>query len=114
MHLEATPACSPSRQIASSSRNCLYTLDIIVNDDSLWITDLKPLRFVKLDFAGNHLYTWLVPSDLPDGYLEVHAFSVDSAGNLYGGDNQYGRTQKFVPKPGANSAHLIRAPWVAK
>ncbi len=89
-------------------------LDIIVNDDSLWITDLKPLRFVKLDFAGNHLYTWLVPSDLPDGYLEVHAFSVDSAGNLYGGDNQYGRTQKFVPKPGANPAHLIRAPWVAK
>lgn len=89
-------------------------LDIIVNDDSLWITDLKPLRFVKLDFQGNHLYTWLVPADLPDGYLEVHAFSVDSAGNLYGGDNQYGRTQKFVPKPGADRAQLIRAPWVAR
>ena len=89
-------------------------LDIIVNDDSLWITDLKPLRFVKLDFTGNHLYTWLVPSELPDGYLEVHTFSVDSAGNLYGGDNQYGRTQKFVPKPGADPVHLIRAPWTAR
>jgi len=89
-------------------------LDLIVNDDSLWITDLKPLRFVKLDFEGNHLYTWQVPSDLPDGYLEVHSFSVDSAGNLYGGDNQYGRTQKFVPKPGANPLHLIRAPWIAR
>ena len=89
-------------------------LDIIVNDDSLWITDLKPLRFVKLDFKGNRLYTWLVPSDLPDGYLEVHTFSVDSAGNLYGGDNQYGRTQKFVPKPGADPKQLIRAPWRAK
>jgi hypothetical protein len=89
-------------------------LDIIVNDDSLWITDLKPLRFVKLDFKGNRLYTWLVPSDLPDGYLEVHAFSVDSAGNLYGGDNQYGRTQKFVPKPGADPKQLIRAPWRAR
>jgi len=89
-------------------------LDLIVNDDSLWITDLKPLRFVKLDFNGNRLYTWLVPPDLPDGYLEVHAFSVDSAGNLYGGDNQYGRTQKFVPKPGADPKHLIRAPWVAR
>jgi hypothetical protein len=89
-------------------------LDIIVNDDSLWITDLKPLRFVKLDFKGNWLYTWLVPSDLPDGYLEVHAFSVDSAGNLYGGDNQYGRTQKFVPKPGADPKQLIRAPWRAR
>ena len=89
-------------------------LDLIVNDDSLWITDLKPLRFVKLDFAGNRLYTWLVPSDLPDGYLEVHAFSVDSTGNLYGGDNQYGRTQKFVPKAGADRALLIRPPWAAR
>lgn len=89
-------------------------LDIIVNNDSLWITDLKPLRFVKLDFSGNRLYTWLVPPDLPDGYLEVHAFSVDAEGNLYGGDNQYGRTQKFVPRPDADKAHLIRAPWVQK
>jgi hypothetical protein len=86
-------------------------LDLIVNDDAVWMTDLKPLRFVKLDFKGNRLYTWLVPSDLPDGYLEVHAFSVDSAGNLYGGDNQYGRTQKFVPKPGADPKLLIRPPW---
>ena len=53
----------------------------------------------------------MVPPDLPDGYLEVHTFSVDSAGNLYGGDNQYGRTQKFVPKPGADPKLLIRAPW---
>ena len=89
-------------------------LDIIVNDDAVWMTDLKPLRFVKLDFTGQRLYTWLVPSDLPDGYLEVHAFSVDSAGNLYGGDNQYGRTQKFVPKPGADPKLLIRPPWVAR
>jgi hypothetical protein len=89
-------------------------LDIIVNDDSLWITDLRPLRFVKYDFKGNQLYTWMVPSELPDGYLEVHTFSVDSQGNLYGGDNQYGRTQKFVPKPGADPKLLIGQPWVAK
>lgn len=89
-------------------------LDIIVNDDSVWITDLKPLRFIKYDFTGKQVYTWLVPPDLPDGYLEVHTFSVDSAGNLYGGDNQYGRTQKFVPKKGADPKLLIRAPWVAR
>ena len=63
-------------------------LDIIVNDEHLWITDLGPLRFVKLDFEGNQLYTWNVPRELPDGYFEVHTFSVDSDGNLYGGDNQ--------------------------
>jgi len=89
-------------------------LDIIVNTDCIWVTDLNPLRFTKLDFKGNHLYTWMVPKDLPDGYLEVHTFSVDSNGNLYGGDNQYGRTQKFVPKPGADRALLIGTPWAGR
>ena len=89
-------------------------LDIIVNQDSIWITDLGPLRFVNLDFEGNYKYTWLVPRELPTGYLEVHTFSVDADGNLYGGDNQYGRSQKFVPKPDANPAQLIDPPWVAR
>ncbi len=89
-------------------------LDIIVNEDALWITDLGPLRFVKLDFEGNRLYSWLVPADLPDGYLEVHTFSVDSDGNLYGGDNQYGRTQKLVPRPDADPELLIGPPWRAR
>ncbi len=88
-------------------------LDIIVNEDDIWITDLGPLRFVNLDFEGNYKYTWLVPPDLPDGYIEVHTFSVDSDGNLYGGDNQYGRSQKFIPKSDANPELLIDPPWVA-
>ncbi|MEQ8408306.1 MAG: hypothetical protein RKH07_08530 [Gammaproteobacteria bacterium] len=88
-------------------------LDILVNDDGFWITDLRPLRFVKFDFEGEIQYTWLVPPELPDGYLEVHTFSVGPDGSLYGGDNQYGRTQKFVPKPGADPDLLIDPPWVA-
>jgi len=90
------------------------TLDIIVNDDSIWITTLGPLRFVNIGFDGKRRYTWSVPRELPNGYLEVHTFTVDSDGNLYGGDNQYGRTQKFVPKPGVDQALLIRPPWVAR
>ena len=89
-------------------------LDLIVNDEHVWMTDLGPLRFIKLDFEGNQVYTWNVPSELPDGFLEVHSFSVDADGNLYGGDNQYGRTQKFVPKPNADPALLIDPPWVAR
>jgi hypothetical protein len=89
-------------------------LDIIVNDDAIWVTDLNPLRFTKLNFEGQHLYTWMVPKDLPDGYLEVHTFSVDSKGNLYAGDNQYGRTQKFVAKPGVDAKLLIGEPWRAR
>ena len=89
-------------------------LDIIVNENDFWITDLGPLRFINFDFEGNIKYTWLVPRELPDGYLEVHTFSVDADGNLYGGDNQYGRTQKFVSKPGADPELLIESPWVAR
>jgi hypothetical protein len=89
-------------------------LDIVVNEQSVWVTDLNPLRFVKFDYNGKQVYTWMVPKELPDGYLEVHTLSVDSAGNLYGGDNQYGRTQKFVPKRGADPALLIAPAWVAR
>jgi hypothetical protein len=89
-------------------------LDIIVNDDAVWTADLSPLRFVKLDFTGKHLYTWMVPAELPDGYLEVHSFTVDANGHLYGGDNQYGRTQKFVPKAGADPTLLIGQPWTGR
>jgi hypothetical protein len=89
-------------------------LDIIVNEDSLWITDLGPLRFVKFDFEGNQLYTWLIPRELPDGWLEVHTFSTDSEGNLYGGDNQYGRAQKWVPRADADPSLIIGPPWVER
>jgi hypothetical protein len=89
-------------------------LDLIVNDDALWLADLNPLRFIKLDFKGNRLYTWLVPRELPDGFLETHSISVDSDLNLYAGDNQYGRTQKLVPRPDADRALIIRPPWKQK
>ena len=93
------------------------TLDIIVNDDAIWFTAFGPGRlvnFIKMDFEGNRLYTWVVPRELPDGYIEVQTFAVDSDGNLFGGDNQYGRTQKFVPKPDADPDLLIKPPWVAR
>jgi len=98
-------------EFAQSFDGFTLPLDIIVNNDAIWVTDLTPLRFTKLDFEGNHLYTWMVPKDLPDGYLEVHTFSVDSKLNLYGGDNQYGRTQKFVPKKDADPKLIIGVPW---
>ncbi len=88
-------------------------LDVIVNENDFWITDLGPLRFVNYDFDGNLKYTWLVPAELPDGYIEVHSFSIDSDGNLYGGDNQYGRLQKWIPKPDAGPELLIEQPWNA-
>ena len=88
-------------------------LDIIVNENDFWLTDLGPLRFLNFDFSGNLKQTWLVSQELPDGFLEVHTFSVDQDGNLYGGDNQYGRSQKLIPRSGAGPELLIESPWVA-
>ena len=42
------------------------------------------------------------------------AYTVDSDGNLYGGDNQHGRTQKFVPRPGADPALIVQPPYVPR
>ena len=86
-------------------------LDIIVNVDDIWMTSKQPMRFVNLDFEGNHKQTWIVPFELPDGFMEVHSFAIDNNGAMYGSDNGYGRTQKLVPKPGVNPDLLIQPPW---
>ena len=45
--------------------NMSLTLDVIVGEDHIWLTALGPLRFIKFDFEGNVLYTWLVPPRPP-------------------------------------------------
>lgn len=89
-------------------------LDIIVNEQHVWVSDLRPLKLVKLDLNGNRLFTWNVPTEGPDRFNEVHALSIDSKGNMYGSDNQLGRTQKFVPKAGADPALIIGMPFVER
>ncbi len=88
-------------------------LDVIVNENDFWMTAHNPLRFINFDFEGNQKYTWVVPRELPDGFREVHSFSVFSEGILYGGDNIYGRAQKWIAKPGMDAELLIEPPWVA-
>jgi len=87
-------------------------LDVIVNKNDFWMTAHNPLRFINFDFEGNQKYTWLVPPELPNGFREVHSFSVSSEGIMYGGDNIYGRPQKWIAKPGASPELLIEPPWV--
>ena len=89
-------------------------LDVLVNENDFWMTAHAPLRFINFDFSGNQKYTWVVPVELPDGFREVHSFSVDSEGTLYGGDNIYGRAQKWIPNAGTNAELLIEPPWVAR
>lgn len=89
-------------------------LDLVVNEEHVWVSDLRPLKFVKLDFGGNRLYTWNLPTEGAMRFNEVHAFSVDSEGNMYGADNQLGRTQKLVPKADTDQELIIGRPFVAK
>ena len=90
------------------------TLDIIVSGDSVWVTDVGPPRITQLDFEGNRLHEWYLPTKGPARFLEVHSFAVDSAGNLYASDNQHGRTQKFVPRADADPKRLVGQPYVRR
>ncbi len=87
-------------------------LDIIVNEYEVWVTDLGPVKIVKLDLNGNPLANWELDSEGPGEFIEMHSFAVDTEGNLYGADNQYGRAQKLVPKADADPALLIGQPFV--
>lgn len=90
------------------------TLDLIVSGDSVWVSYLSPPKVTKLDLDGNWLYTWQLPVEGPTRFLEMHSFAVDSAGNLYGSDNQNGRTQKFVPRADADPKLLIGKPYIRR
>ena len=79
----------------------------------MWVSDLSPAKIVKLDLNGNRQFTWQLDSEGPGRFREMHSFAVDADGNLYGSDNQLGRTQKLVPKADADPTLLIGAPYVA-
>ena len=111
---DADPAYHPEFEPVAIWPGFGLTLDIIVNDDALWVSEVGPPRLIKLDFDGNRLHEWSLPTEGPGRYLEMHSFSVDSAGNLYGSDNQHARTQKFVPKADADPALLIGQPYVRR
>lgn len=82
-------------------------LDVVVKGDEVWVSDLGKPKVIKFDRQGNRLYTWFWPSEGSDRFREMHTMITDSEGNLYGSDNQLGRTQKLVPKKGADPKLLL-------
>ena len=88
-------------------------LDIIVSGYDVWVLDSSPSKIVNLDLNGNRQYTWKLDVEGPGRVGEMHSFAVDADGNLYGADNQHGRTQKFVPRVDADPALLLGEPYVA-
>ena len=76
----------------------------------LWVADGVTNKFLKYDLNGKLLYSWGTYGSFPGAFWGVHQFSIDSAGNLYAAETFGGRTQKFMPKPGADPAQLIGQP----
>ncbi len=89
-------------------------LDILVSDDSAWVTDLNPPKIVQFNLDGSRRYTWNLPVEGPDRWIEMHSLSVDADGNLYGTDNQAGRPQKLVPRSGADPDLILGQPFVPR
>jgi hypothetical protein len=87
-------------------------LDITVSEDSAWVTDLNPPKIVQFNLDGSREYTWNLPVEGPDFWIEMHSLSVDADGNLYGTDNQAGRPQKMVPRSDADPKHIVMRPYV--
>jgi hypothetical protein len=89
-------------------------LDITVTENAAWVTDLQPPKIVKFDLEGNSTYVFNLPVEGPDMWIEMHSLSVDVDGNLYGTDNQAGRPQKLVPRPGADPALIVGQQYVPR
>lgn len=90
-------------------------LDISVSETHAWVTDNDPPKIVQFNLDdGSRNYTWLLPTEGQDYWIEMHSFSADEEGNLYGADNQTGRPQKMVPLPGANPEHVVARPYVPR
>jgi WD40 repeat protein len=89
-------------------------LDITVSGDNAWVTDLNPPKIVQFNLDGSRKYTFNLPTEGPDFWIEMHSLSVDNNGNLYGTDNQAGRPQKLVPRSDANPEYIVEPQYVPR
>jgi NHL repeat len=80
---------------------------VVTTDQNVWVADGSNARLLKFDPQGKLLYYWGAYGTYPGAWWELHQFSVDSEGNLYGADSFNGRAQKFRPKPGADKSRLM-------
>ena len=110
----AAPSSSnyPSYNYVTTWSDLGMPLDITVGQESAWVTDLNPPKIVQFNLDGSREYTWPLPTEGPDFWIEMHSLSVDENGNLYGTDNQAARPQKLVPRSDADPDHLVQPQYV--
>ncbi len=101
----------PNYQYEATWTGLDLPLDITVSDDAAWVTDIRPPKIVKFNLDGTPEYTWRLPVEGPDMWIEMHSLAADEDGNLYGTDNQAGRPQKMVQRSDADPDHFVRRPY---
>ena len=89
-------------------------LDINVSAEAAWVTDLNPPKIVQFNLDGERLYSFNLPTEGPDRWIEMHSMAIDDQGNLFGTDNQAGRPQKLTPRRNADPSNLVRPAYVPK
>jgi peptidylamidoglycolate lyase len=76
-------------------------------DQHLWCYDGDHEQFIKYDLRGHIETVFGRYGTYPGATWGVHQIAADSEGNMYAAEVFGGRTQKFVPKPGANPHDLF-------
>ena len=104
----------PSYDYVTTWEDLGLPLDVWVSEDSAWVTDLNPPKIVQFNLDGSREYTWPLPVEGPDFWIEMHSLGVDEDGNLYGTDNQAGRPQKLVPRSEADPEHIVQRQFVPR
>ncbi|MFQ3362407.1 MAG: hypothetical protein ACI85X_000576 [Woeseiaceae bacterium] len=103
----------PNYQYIETWSDLGVILDVIVNDQSLWVTESNrnPPRLKQYDFDGNFLQQIELPTSGSNFWIEMHSISVDESGNLYATDNQAGRPRKLSPAMNADIDKLVKMPY---
>ncbi len=87
-----------------------YAIEIFrdpTGEEFLWVADGVANRMLKYDLKGNYLYGWGTPGSDYGYFNGPHSITTDQDGNLYIAEVFSGRVQKFIPRPGADSAKLV-------
>jgi hypothetical protein len=80
---------------------------MISADEHLWAVDSRSDRIVKFDLSGRVEYAFGQNGTRPGDIWCGHQMSADTVGNLYIAECFGGRTQKFVPRPGADPRQMV-------
>ena len=101
----------PKYQYVDTWQDMGLVLDIIVNDDSLWLTETNPPRLKNYTLNGELINVIELPQTGGNFWIEMHSISVDEDGNLYASDNQAGRPRKLSPSHSNDKINLVKRPY---